>query len=73
MRTVVRLEGDIMTNYEKIKAMSVDEMAKFLNNATLDLEHCSCCPAYDICWEISASCETVFEKWLESEVQEDDR
>ena len=55
-----------MTNYEKIKNMSIDEMAEFFAYerrgvcAEIDIEECAKCDDCTIC----------FRKWLESEVEE---
>lgn len=58
-----------MTNYERIKAMSVDEMAVFL----IDNEHdCQQCRFIEQCvsdWVIS--CEKRFKDWLLSESEVD--
>ena len=54
-----------MTNYEKIKNMSIEEMAAFFIDAELCIEHfggslnCDDMPCCTIC----------FRKWLESEVE----
>lgn len=50
-----------MTNYEKIKAMSIDEMAEFL-----DIPACHYCVAKEICKE-KTSCYLYIKRWLESE------
>ena len=59
-----------MTNYERIKAMSVDEMVAFINHETDGI--CSCCNLYpgkkDRCYEIYGTCERGIKQWLESEV-----
>lgn len=58
-----------MTNYEKIKAMSVEEMAEFINT---DADDCINCPAFVFCDTVSdGSCHAIIEKWLESEAEED--
>ena len=61
-----------MTNFERIKAMTVDEMATFLEGITNPHCECSYCFVREICFEVDGGCETVFAKWLESEVQEND-
>ena len=58
-----------MTNFEKIKTMSVEEMAEALDNIT----NCSGCPAQGkICSKDYTGnykhCADVIKKWLESEV-----
>lgn len=55
-----------MTNYEKIKAMSVEEMADYFNCLSC---YCSCCPVCG-CDMTLESCQKRIEKWLESEVEE---
>lgn len=54
-----------MTNYEKIKSMSVEEMAEFMYENCL----CACCPYCDggLC---HCDCKDGHKKWLESEVEE---
>lgn len=63
-----------MTNYEKIKAMSVEEMAEWLiENANPKLE-CRFCIARATCLiELEGTCHSIHKLWLESEVQSDDR
>ena len=53
-----------MTNFEKIKSMSIDEIAKLLCDNT----SCSKCKFYDICGgaEIRFN---GYRRWLESEVE----
>ena len=51
-----------MTNYERIKNMSVEEMAEFLNEAS------NCCLVPTDC--ITESCTECLKQWLESEVTE---
>ncbi len=55
-----------MKNFEKIKAMSVDELALFLDNITND---CLFCPAFEFCG-IGIRCNKAFEEWLKSEVKQ---
>ncbi len=60
-----------MTEFEKIKSMTVEEMASFLYEIIDKLEDCCCCPADDFCDEHSTrlGCTTrMFIEWLESEV-----
>lgn len=56
-----------MTNYEKIKAMSVEEMAEFLDTYIDDCEYCF---AKKVCGA-EPSCFVTITKWLESEAEED--
>lgn len=58
-----------MTNFEKIRAMSVEELAKFLDHlATLECGYgCKDCP-FDI---VELECDTkIIERWLNMEVEE---
>ena len=60
-------EGERMTNYEKIKAMSVEEMAEFLNKGA----NCVVCKCWDYCLgDGSCDCLKGITKYLESEVEE---
>ena len=67
------------TNFEKIKNMSSKEFAKKYSKYMRDIEHCeiekeNACPCYGMCkeipWHKFKGCADVFEKWLESEVEE---
>lgn len=53
-----------MTNYEKIKAMSVEEMAHFILTICTDEGRCYFC---DVC---NSDCVGNVKKYLESEVEE---
>ena len=60
-----------MTNYDRIKAMSVDELASFFCNiiAVVEVEDpCAICPARKHC----RYGHTGMKDWLESEVAEDE-
>ena len=57
-----------MTNYEKIKAMSVEEMAEQIRKIT---KGCGNCPAREYCVLDLKTCEKTVQEWLESEVEED--
>lgn len=64
-----------MTNYERIKAMSVEEMAEFIEKDMLELEG-GCVKAYHKCEYVitCGSCVNAPEcikKYLESEVEEE--
>lgn len=66
-----------MTNYEKIKAMSVEEMAKWVENIIVDCG-INICPARKLCDEEHKdyltpcrSCFEILKTWLGSEVEED--
>lgn len=60
-----------MTNFEKIKNMSVDEMAKKLD----ELFTCERCPITEFCNknEKIKKCKSIWEKWLKSEYVEKKR
>ena len=56
-----------MTNFEKIKSMTVEEIAYYLARMT----HCPPCPIKTFCVNNYAiDCRSVFTKWLESEAEE---
>lgn len=56
-----------MTNFEKIKNMSVEEMADKL----VTVFDCARCPARKFCAENKQimECESVLKKWLKSDVK----
>lgn len=59
-----------MTNYEKIKAMSVEKMAEFLMRVN-HIYACDECVAYRSCpMTYGVSCRKFVAKWLEKEVEE---
>lgn len=64
MSSVSMIDGHIdkMTNFERIKSMSIDEMAEFI------YEHCCCddCSLPTSC--LDKNCKKCVKKWLESEV-----
>ena len=59
-----------MTNFEKIKNMSVDEMADKLDDLTV----CGYCPVEKFCDKNGDAyytrCKSVWKKWLESEIKD---
>lgn len=59
-----------MTNFEKIKAMSIKEMVEFIMDI-IGEDGCYCCPANEF-WvkycKDSFDCYEPIGKWLESEV-----
>lgn len=63
-----------MTNFEKIKNMSVEELADTIGNAILD---CTFCPICNFCDRfiggdvLSVNCIKVWIEWLKSEVEND--
>lgn len=58
-----------MTNIERINNMTAEEMALFLTDIAT-IEDCPQCPAKSVCG--IGLCDSGFEHWLESEVQEDE-
>ena len=62
-----------MTNFDKIKKMSVEELARLMNNILSD---CDRCPICDFCEDTRSNtnrfllCKAVCERWLKSEVKE---
>lgn len=63
-----------MTNFEKIKNMSVEELTYTMSLAITD---CSCCPIYEFCKTNRDddshkfnTCSGMWEQWLKSEVEE---
>ena len=56
-----------MTNYEKIKAMSVEEMAKVLSGL-----ECVVCPASEECEkeEVGKTCDELLKEYLLQEAEE---
>lgn len=58
------------TNYERIKAMGVEEMAEFF----VDCTSCEMCPQLDLCADLGTTvdeCKQVIKQWLESEAEND--
>lgn len=64
---IARGEKIKQTNFDRIKAMSVEEMADFLDNHLLG-HYCN----YDRCMKHTDDCEKCIKAYLESEVQEDE-
>lgn len=63
-----------MTNYERVKQMSIEEMVDFINHETDGI--CSCCHndvrfGVERCYE-QGLCARGIKMWLESEVSEDE-
>lgn len=53
-----------MTNYEKIKFMSISELSKFINQDS----DCPYCVAFSICDDFpNLNCDEVIEEWLKME------
>ena len=59
-----------MTNFEKLKNMSVDEMVDKLDKVF----NCNSCPIEVFCSENRKiiTCKSVWEKWLKSEAENSD-
>ena len=55
-----------MTNFEKIKAMSADEMADFIGRIVAEMDMCNRCPAYDLQEDVCMTCKEGIKAWLES-------
>lgn len=60
-----------MTNFEKIKNMSVEELADTMN---VIITNCYKCPIWKFCeknnYRDCRTCRATCKKWLESEVEE---
>lgn len=56
-----------MTNYEKIKAADIDELANLLQFVQFGCEFCVCYPESGPC---SMPCDKGVKKWLESEAED---
>lgn len=60
--------GNRMTNYEKIKSMTIEEMAEFFTHFESE-DYCNYCEqANDFCCGIL--CDTAVAEWLNEEVTE---
>lgn len=57
-----------MTNYERIKNMSIDEMAKKISNKV----DCELCPACKACEMTTVPCITLLKEWLENDWSEEE-
>lgn len=58
-----------MTNFEKIKAMTIEEMAKTIDNA-YNKNSCEVCCIYNGNCTTNTTCTVGIKHWLESEVEE---
>ena len=56
-----------MTNYERIKNMKIEEMAKAIDDSDI-VSQCDCCVYIDNCPNID--CKVGIKLWLESEAEE---
>ena len=63
------ITSPIKTNYDRIKSMSVEEMAAFIERMTEHLEICTRCPAYKMC-DTHIKCGENIKQWLLQEVEE---
>lgn len=57
-----------MTNGDKTRQMSDDEIALMFDRLIQDCEYCPLC---DLCTHIGIPCKVMYLKWLQEEVQED--
>ena len=57
-----------MTNFEKIKQMSVEEMAKTIDNA-YNKNSCEVCCIYNGNCTTNTTCTVGIKQWLESETK----
>lgn len=53
-----------MNNYERIKSMSIDEMAEYIDNYV----NCGSCPAFLFCSK-EFTCKKFIEQWLQKEYE----
>ena len=58
-----------MTNYERIKSMSIDEMADYFNEI---FDCCNCPNDMFLCESNGNVCTKYIKHWLESEVKENE-
>lgn len=66
-------DGTIKNQYDRIRNMGVDELAKFIHKIAERTETCEYCPIDDFCTErvTRLGCTpAMFMEWLESEVME---
>lgn len=57
-----------MTNYEKIKNMTIEEMAEWLQDG---INECNCC-AYGLNFGCPDACIYGIKQWLEREIEENE-
>lgn len=62
-----------MTNYEKIKSMSIDELSIFLMKVNLAYSE-DCMVGISECKhrQVDGGCKLCFKEWLESEVEQNE-
>lgn len=59
-----------MTNYEKIKSMSIEEMAEYVDSHEALRNICKYCEfQFKDCSYVHISCNPAIKKWLESEAE----
>lgn len=58
-----------MNNFEKIKAVSINEMAKHLTKITAN--YCEYCPLQKNCEDQDIYCRESIKQWLEQESEEE--
>lgn len=66
LAVLVARGDDDMTNYERIKEMSLNELAEFLCNNTRE---CHCCNGFDYCVLLAGTANGLI-KWLKMESEE---
>lgn len=64
------------TNYEKIKAVNIDEMARLFDQLNINCLSSTDCPAGEVCERLSKkecinNCVKPFKQWLEQESEEE--
>ena len=61
-------ESERMTNFERIKAMSVEELSRFIISTAWVCRYCD--PEKECGWD--DDCSLCSKEWLESEVQDEE-
>lgn len=60
-----------MTNLEKIKSMSIDEMAEFIYNVSENKTEITVCKnECDLCVNDAEMCQALIGRWLQEESEE---
>ena len=60
-----------MTNYEKIKSMSIKKIAKFLYSFEMPCEMCPCNGDDYSCMDSNYDCKKTLKDWLKAESEEE--
>lgn len=65
-----------MNNFQKIKAMNIDEMARLFDELNINCLSSTDCPAGEVCERLSKkecinNCVKPFKQWLETEGEEE--